>query len=416
MPNALIAPYVEGSSQQVTLPLRDPRFLDEYRFRYARDAVSELSYANSLFVPGDKWPARGWLLLRRGDLDLLTNKYRTDLQLAIDDFRGGKLVFKNLTLVQARCMSRGLLHDPEALYLTEVTDLRGVVWNPWARFPINQQFNVVAPAYPGSYYNDSLSGGAPYTYDGILNAVWTTMSGILGAYPGLPQDPGEAGEGVILPGESAWLAFNRLLSYIGMQVAVDLTKTSPYSIVIPGADDNNYDITLRSVASQLEDDFEFIDAGSGRVPKEVVVYFHRRNQYYGTEETIRTDSLQWSTRAVHAVTVPAPLAFQNAAGRHFLWSDFTVRYDTDGNPLAEDVTTATSIAESRVTDYYNRIEWGTVGSMRQVYTGAVPFAAGSQVSGARWYMDFQTGELGWRTEIVRNQGPPWPQVDVHEAE
>ena len=141
------------------------------------------------------------------------------------------------------------------------------------------------------------------------------------------------------------------------------------------------------------------------MPASVTVLFHRRNQVYGTEETVRRDTLQWSTTPLYSVTVAAPATFSGAVGTHTLWDDFTVRFDTDGNAVAADVTTAAAIAAARSQQYFNDIYNGTTGYMRQVYTGTVPFVTGSQVDGVIWRQDRRVRQ-GWITEIWRGGDGP----------
>jgi len=425
MPNAIIAPALQAPSQAsgvpgsslptgpVSLLLEDPRFARAPRLQFTREDIPELRLAGTFFLPSGRWPARGWFLVKRGDLDLLQNKFRTDLQLALDDFLGGAVTYKNLCLVQARNVTAGVLGDPNALYLVELTDARGILWNPWASFPTNTQYNVRAPAYAGGFYELS-APLALWSWDTLVGDLWDQMGAFLGPYPGLPVTPHGTPENYIFPGVSAWLALNQILELCGLTVAVDLTQDNPYTIVPLGAADADYDRIVALAQGRLEDDWDYIDLGSGRVPKQVTVYFHRRNQYYGTEETVRGDRFQWSSTPLYAVTVPAPPQFMQAAGTAFLWDDFTVQFDVDNNPLAGDVAAAADIAQDRATQYYNRIYRGTLGYQRRLYAGLLPFTPGAQVDGVRLFMDFRRGSLGWSTETVRGPDPPWPEVRVRE--
>lgn len=403
----------------VACPLYDPRLAREHRARFFRDDIPELQYANSLFVPSGKWPVRGWVLVRRGDYNAIPNLYATDFGLQIDDFANGPLLFRNLVLVQARCVTRGLAADPNAVYLVELTDHQGVLWNPWAHFPTSSQYNVVSPAYPGQYHLASLGpGGVPWTWDQMVGDLWGQMGAFLGPYPGLPAAPAGTPENYVFVGESCWKALNRVLDYLGLTMSCDLTQAAPYGINTLGGADARFAALLARYAGLLEDDYEWIDAGSGRVPGQVIVYFHRRNQDYGTEETVRNDLLQWSTSPFYAVTVPGPAPYNQAAGTGHLWADFTVRFDVDGNPLAADVATAAVLAQERADDYYARVTRGTAGYLRRVYAGALPFYAGGLVDGVRWFMDFRRpgpdgiSRFGWCTELIRGPQPPWPQVEV----
>jgi hypothetical protein len=408
MPN--IFTFNPGSTGKVVCKLYDPLEIRENRERFDREQTPNLDYANSLYVPAGRWLTRGWILLKRQDYNLITNLYRTDFQLQIDDLIHPPLTFKNLSVVQARCVTRGLAAEPQAIYLVEITDGQGVMFTPWFAVGTSSQYNVRAPAYPEQYYSATLNAGTPWTWSGMIGDLWNQGSAYLGAYPGLPIVPTGTPENFIFPGVPLWKAINQILDLLGLTIAEDLTLNTPYSIVQIGAADANFTATQAKYASLLEEDYEWIDSGSGRIPGAMIVYFHKRYQFYGTEETIRNDSLQWSTTPYWTVTVAAPAQFANAQGVGYLIDDFTVRSDRDGNPLAADVATANAIATERVTQYYNKAYRGTVGYLSQMYAGALPFVAGSLADGVRWFQDYRRGEFGWCTGVVRGPQPPWPQL------
>lgn len=384
----------------------DPRDLRRARKRFFRDDIPELAFANSFYLPSGILPARGWLLLSRASLNAI-NKYATNLTLTITDFANGPLPLINLAIVQARCVSTGLASDPDAVYLVEVTDARGLLWNRWFQFPTTEQYNIIAPAYSATsqvFYTQSTNSGVPWTWVTMVEDLWNQMGAFLGTFPGLPNaGPADTPEGWAFPGVSAWEALNKILDYMGMVIAGNVLSNS--GIVVYGAPDAAFAAQQVLYAGALEDDLEYIDLGSGRVPAEVVVLFHRRNQYYGTEETVRYDAYQWTQNAIYGVTVSAPALFASAVGSHYIWADFTVRFDVNGNPLAADVVTAATVAANITTAYYNRIYRGTLGYMHQWYAGALPFVPGSQVDGVAWRQDYAYRQRqGWVTEIVRG----WP--------
>lgn len=367
--------------------------------------MAALDLTNSLHCHAGRSSSRGWVLLARADYDLI-DKYATDLQLNIGDTNDPNNVatIKNLAIVQARCVTRGLAADPNALYLVEVTDGRGVLHNDWFSFPLTAAYNVRAPAYPQTFHPDSMNGGTTWTWSTMLQSIWGTMSARLGAWPGLPYTPVGTPEGFWFQGVPAWSALCDVLDHLGMVVACNLTSATPFTIVDDGADDPALTALQARYATNLEDDLEWVDTGSGRVPGTVKVLFRRRNEVYGTEETVRYDSLQWNMTPLYSVSVSAPVFFTGAVGTHHIWSDFTVRYDQDNSPLAADTATASAIASQRASQYFDRIYSRTSGYMSQTYAGALPFYTGSQVDSVRWSMDGSRDRSGWITEIMR--GPP----------
>jgi hypothetical protein len=385
----------------IQVPLSDPRDPRRFRQRFFREAVPELEYANSLYVPGDDRPARGWILLTRSRYDKVRG-YGNSFTLNLADVQSNtSLTFTNLAIVQARCVTRGVAADPSAVYLVELTDQRGILANQWFDFPTNVYYNVLAPAYPTLYYSQSMNGGSPWTWSGMIGDLWGQMTTFLGAFPGLPVTPSGTPTNWNLPGVSAWNAMNAMLEHVGLSVSCDLTKAMPYGIVSYGANDATFDALTLKYAGNLQDDLEWIDVGSGRVPGTVVVLFRRINQYYGTEETVRRDSLQWETSAIYPVGAAAPAFFAGAQGTHFIHDDFPVRYDIDGNPLSADVATANAVAAERVQQYFGVIYSQTAGYMDRTYAGVLPFYAGSQVDGVCWRQDYAQGRGAWRTQIMR---------------
>lgn len=347
--------------------------------------------------------------MRRGDYDQL-NKYSTSFQLHIGNTTkpDNVGVLKNLAIVQAQCVTRGLASDEDALYLVEITDGRGIAHNQWFQAPLVDWYNIRAPAYPDTFHTDSMNGGTTWTWSTMLQNMWAQMSS-LGAWPGLPSAPAGTPEGLWFPGVPAWQALCNMLDHLGMAVVADLQLDNPYTIVHQGATDATFATLQARYVTNLEDDLEWIDIGAGRVPGTVMVLFRRRNEIYGTEETVRRDSSQWSTTPLYPVSVSAPAEFSGATGIHYLWSDFTVRYDMNNLPLAADVTTAAAIASERATQYYNRIDPDA--HMSQTYAGALPFTTGSLVDGVCWYQDYRRNDrAGWRTHIVYGPDPPWPGI------
>ncbi len=406
-----------GSSDK-QFALCDPFQVRVNRQRFKRESVRALQRANSLYCPTGRQPSKGWLLLPRYEYVQL-DTYNTALQLHIGDTTKADnvSVIKNLSIVQAQCVTTGLSTSANALYLIEVTDGRGVLKNKWFEFPIISSYNIRAPAYPQTFYPASLNGGTTWTWASMLEDIWTQMSSRLGAWPGLPQGyaaPAGTPEGFWMQGVSGLDALCDILDYLGLTIACDLTSNTTFTIVSDGADDTALTTLQTRFRTNLEDDSEWIDTGAGRVPASVTVLFKRRNSIYGTEETVTYSSnnpFQWSMDPLYQVTVAAPAAFSSAVGSHHLWSDFTVRFDHDNNPLPADVTTANQIAQERVTQYFDKIYSRTAGCMSQTYAGALPFATGSQVDGVCWYQNYRSDPRGgWRTHIVRTAYPPWPEI------
>lgn len=415
--NSLIQPYSAGVQAAVTCPLYDPREARFNRQRFGRDPLPLLDRANSLYIPTGRWPTRGWFLIARSDYDQL-NRYATNLRVDIGDPTDPNNIatISGLVIVQAQCVTRGIAADPNALYLAEVTDARGLLANEWFQAPLTAAYNIRAPAYPQTFQPSSMNGGTTWTWATMLQNLWESMTP-LGTWPGLPAGVTITGtpEGWWFTGVPAWKALCDVLDYLGLTVACDLTSATPFTIVRPGDTDTTFGTLEALYTTHIEDDQESLDIGAGRIPGSVVVLFRRRNSVYGTEETVtyRNDATakQWDMSSYYSVTASAPGAFSAAPGVHHIWSDFTVRYDDDSNPLAADILTATAIAQERVDQYFAMIFSQTLGNMDRTYTGALPFTTGSQIDGVQYYMtNLDGGRYGWKTRLVRGATPPWPDV------
>lgn len=410
-------PNTFGDTSQ-SFSLVDPRCVREQRDRFRRDAVPELCLANSYYSLSGRWPDCGWVLLDRASYNKL-NHYSTNLQLKIQDYVNPTITVSNLSIIQARCVTRGLASDVNAIYLIQLTNNEGVLYNQWFQYPTLSQYNVRAPAYDTKFCDWSMNGGTTWTWDTMLGHLWGQAPLQLGTYPHLPVTPAGTPENWIFMGVPLWEAITRVLNHLGLTV----TGSYPsFGIAVNGAADTAFAALLAKYGTAtspnycLEDDMEYIDGGSGRVPGAVVVCFHRRNAVYGTEECVRYDSLNWQGTTTYTITVAAPSTFSQAAGNAYLWSSFTIRYDQNGNALGADVSIANTIAQDLTTKFYNRIFDGTAGNMRQVYAGLIPFTTGSLVDGVRWYNtgysygaeEADSRYCGWRTEIVR--GYVWPEA------
>lgn len=396
--------------------LCDAQEVTHSRLRFRRDAIPLLARANRFYMPAGRWPFRGWLLLPRGDYDRL-DRYSRTLELRIGDptMADNVATLGNLSIVQARCVTRGLASDPTALYLVEITDGRGILCNRWFSFPTTSQYNLRAVAYPqdtaagGTFFTNTLNSGSTWTWATMLQNLWQQMSTFLGPWPGLPAGADTIGtpEGYSLTGVGAWGALNDILDHLGLTIACNLTSTTPYTIVVSNATDVSFSALQTRYLPWLTDDGEYIDIGAGRVPATVKVFFRRRNAVYGTEETVRYDEYQWATTPLYTVSVAAPSTFSAASGTHYLWSDYVVRFDHNNQVVDVDALRATTIASARVASYYARINPGTW--LEQTYAGALPFVTGSQVDGVCWYRgDGIHDRSGWRTQVISGPQPPWP--------
>src|SRR5690242_2574405 len=111
-----------GDSQN-QFPIYDAQSAIIDRGRFRRGTIRDLVRVNSFYCPGGRHCFRGWLLMARADYNELDH-YSTSLELNIGDTEDANNIgtLKNLAIVQAQCVTRGLAADPNALFLIEITD------------------------------------------------------------------------------------------------------------------------------------------------------------------------------------------------------------------------------------------------------------------------------------------------------
>ena len=411
--------YVQGQQYSQLFPIYDPREVMGNRRRFRRGTVALLDRCNNFYCPAGCFPSRGWVLMARSDYTRL-DPYSKTLQLDIGDTnaQGNVQPLTGLSIVQAQCVTRGLATDPNALYLVEITDARGILSNRWFQFPTTKTsvYNIRAPGYPtsdrgGTFYSESMNGATTWTWSTMLENLWNQMGTFLGTWPGLPDVPDGTPEGYWLGGVPAWGALCDVLDHLGMMVAVDHQSSTPYTIVRDGAEDSTFTTLQTSYRPSLQDDLEWIDVGAGRVPLTVRVFFKRHGGVYGTEETTpyRSDNMamQWSIPPAYSVDVTTTdlglTAFAGAVGTHSIWSNYKVRYDQNNAIIAHDAAYALTLARQQALHYYGRIDPAQY--LSQTYAGARPFVTGSRVDGVRWYHG--EGRQAWKTQIVHGPQPPW---------
>lgn len=376
-----------------------------------------LMEANSLMVPSGANPAHGWILLKRSDFAALNTYNAQSLVIRHQRWENASqsmiweaaaTTFNGLYVISARTPWRGAPSDPLAPYLVEIGDARWLLKNQLSEFPgpAAASFNVRAPAYDGLYNSTTINSGTAWTWAGMAQQVWQMMS-LLGTWPGFPggYTPVGTPEGWIFGGCSAWDALCSILDHLGLVVTCDLTASSNfYGIAHYGDSDAQYQLQVLAAVPYLLEDEQPIFGGAGWVPGTFKCNFHRRNKYFGSEETVRNDSSQWGANLAYVVS--SSTGYSGAGTANF-WDDFTVRYDESSSPIGADTTTAATVAASRMADYLARITRGANGELRQVYSGIRPFKNGSLVDAVTWKAQpgkQEQGNPGWITEIVRD---PW---------
>lgn len=376
----------------------------------------DFTRANSFVCPAGEAPARGWFLLHRDQVDQLKSEDRlVDAVIADDD--GYRQWLRKLVFLHAVRISPGAPNDPNACYLAYFADRRWLCHNPTFALPVNRQYNVRAPGYTTTdYYEDSLDDGEPWTWDRMVEDLWTLNAARLGDYPGLPVvdaaestlEPDGRPEGWRFVGVSAWRALCQVLSRIGCTVAVDLAQSErQYTIVRVGQADNEADRTLARAIGQGRDvfDAECVEAVRGKIPYGVEVYFRRVERHTGSEPTTPRSSRQWSTNPVYTVQVVGPESGKAEPGVYApIWDDLPAYFGPDGEVTDDSREACETRARERADDFYRQLRSSGGGRLHQAFAGAVGFRPGSTIKAVQWkQLQAATEHFGGLvTEIVRH--------------
>jgi hypothetical protein len=354
-----------------------------------------LSKANSLAVPQGPEPARGWILVRRGDLDNLNLNARCSLTMTVVDEAKGindTRIWQNLIIAREPqvVIPSFTANDEDGVCLVELTDVRHLLKNPTFGAAINSSYNVRSLAVGATWDTSTLNVGVPWTWAGMVADLWGNVSATLGAAPALPFSPDGTPEGWIFRGATAWESLTAVLWRIGCAVRADLTLSAgkQFTIVQIGAADKVASATLAAAEQQdrLIHDAEFQTVDMGTVPRGVRVFFHKQSN---ANQSIIA-SHQWQTTPLYSVDVTGPDAFTENVYAPIL-DDMAAIYDSTGT-LTNAAALATRAAE-RSADFFRMIaddrRW-------QRFSGLVGLAAGSNLKGVRW---MQIGQ-GCMTEVI----------------
>lgn len=165
--------------------------------------------ANTFTVSLGEAPGRGWVLLRRGDLDLIDAT--ADHTLTLFDQVGNRHTFTRLTLLGAQTLVPGAPDDPQAVQLCEVVDRRYHL----ARIPVNSAYNL-RHVSTGEMLDESLNAGSPWTWAEVIEDLWDLLDA--GTVPSLPFTPDGDPENLVYWGGWAWASVCDVLARIGCAV------------------------------------------------------------------------------------------------------------------------------------------------------------------------------------------------------
>lgn len=268
---------------------KDPKSLRRNRHAL-KNAHLWLQKCNTWRTTVGPMPGRGWVLMERGDL-LKLNRNSLQTLTIQDDFRTIK--FPHLIIGDAFCVSAGFEGAAEAPYVVELTDLRHLAQRSF----ISKAYNVRAPN-ANDHYQDSTNGGAPWTWLGMLEDLWTEIAFVVPEWGAFPLALGGALTPIKVPdnfrfhGVSAWTAFNEVLRRLGWVFALNPYTGAPALYQAGGAVGVTFDVFKAESPTTPKrfDDYYPIESPLHKVAATVRVCFHKQRTHYGSEK-----STGWAT-------------------------------------------------------------------------------------------------------------------------
>lgn len=204
------------------LPCIDPLGLrDEFLRAEPPLPIDWWGKANTFRNPLGPEPGRGWLLLRKEQVDELnTSPARFTLQFDSGDPEQESLKLKDIVFVRGTCLSPGWRGDKLAPYLVEVADVR--ILFRWVT--IDKAYNLRDAS--NQYVESTMNGTAAWTWAGMIEDIWTRC--VLDEdFPGLPFTPEGTPDGFAYWAMPAWDALNHALTRIGCAIKMELYKDRP---------------------------------------------------------------------------------------------------------------------------------------------------------------------------------------------
>lgn len=172
---------------------------------------------NVVSVPVGVAPGTGRILMLKRHLDEINfdGPGPPEFDWSARDTENHLVTLKRYTVLRARATSPGFPDDPNNLYLVDVADRRHLAY---AKSVTTRAYNLRDNA--GALRPGTLNGGAPWTWDEMVENLWPDE---YGEYPGLPYDPHGAPESFAFVGAPTAEALENVLVRLGLVLKHDPT-------------------------------------------------------------------------------------------------------------------------------------------------------------------------------------------------
>lgn len=253
--------------------LQDLDLLEARGIIHGIDRTRFFNKANAFTTPSGFEPARGYFLISGTSANKLKNNSINESTHSVTfQFGSRKITYEKLLVVQCESLTGGNGDLNDAMYLCELADLR--ILGPLTS--INRAYNLRAP--DGEYYKASVVAGVAYTYEEIVDSIWTLMPPSFGA---LNKDGAQFSligtpSNYAFHGISAWDALKKVLDDINHVLTVD--RSGEFYI------EAGFDTTNQDFANDADAASEFLFVKSDdkisvahKIPETISVYFPKYN-------------------------------------------------------------------------------------------------------------------------------------------
>lgn len=292
----------------------------------------------------------------------------------------GTITFENYWVTKCTAITA---HKTQPAYWITLGDVRYIL----ERSTANKRYNLRKTA--STWVTSSLNGGTPYTWQEILDDLWSLLPSAAGSAPTLPITPSSTPENFVFDGMSAWRAINQVLTAIGCG-SVFLPLSDIFTYVELKATQAGLDTVKTGYANRLLFQFTPRELPKANFPEKVVVTFHK---IPGTDDTD-------SPFPIKPDTEEATLGESGTAGTK--WPIVDTMFSTAGNAAAR--TTRAGEIKDALRGLLKPLAkpWGAV------YAGALAFLPGSEISDITWSSD---GTRGMQTVAKYSYQPfDWPEL------
>lgn len=261
-----------------------------------------------------------------------------------------------------------------------------------------RRFNLRKDA--SNWVTSTLNGGTPYTWQQVLQSLWSLLPSAAGSCPTLTSVPTSTPENLIFDGASAWRAINQVLSAIA-HAAVLNPSTGAFKFVYLNGDQTGISTAELDEAyrSRLLWQFAPEELTTTNYPASVAVTYPKMPS---------VSTLDTGLFPAEPTTETLSLGQGGLTGTTFPVTDTMFSRTTN----AADRTARTAEIALAVQGHFRQMAepWGNV------YSGIIEFLCGSEITEVTWTSD---GQRGMRTVVKHawdGAALDWPEVPEYSGQ